>query len=638
MATEINNKIYKFIRQNIIFIILFSIIISLELFSFNADFFNYHLHNLTERNLQVSNAALSGFDQTNGKLEATIDDPNLTFPMDEERVRFIKLDCTNFDPEAFSQIYYRSWMQGFKEVNSVIFSLSSQEAEITLPRTVKLSNLRFDLTNQKNDLVFCQEITINPEKQLNFSYLRLGLLLLSSVGFVFGNKIISNKSSKIIWEFVIQNGTWIFIVLIILISTAYPLTLTVDSAHYLWLADLIKQANWENWDPFRNIGFPLQIFFSSMLFLSGRDAALIPMIIARVILFYFSSMAVCEIFKAHTKNRRLMVHLFIFVFIIMDPTIFGYYQTILTEYVAATIAMVSIFMAIKLYRAPLFSKRFTFLSTYFLVMSLWSWHLKQDYVGAALFPFMIIVFLIVLKNFSWKSLAYFLLSISTISLLILFSTIAWNNYLLSQENPMDLGRDVTLMAGDSLDSQIGSIQTDFGNYLRLQLFNYFRAINFWVQDQHQPLNEFSLTYGFQNRLVAHRIFLNLPAPNLIHDYPLFDPYLEPFAVRFAPHEVINFIFKSRINISHFFFTSTYLVLPIFTLLLFILWIHKKTLINAALLVLAGTSLLNALIHLLTGIIDRYLFLGYPLNLLIFTVLIIEGGKIFYKLVSKKKGK
>jgi hypothetical protein len=634
MNSKENNKILNYLQQNILFIILFAFLLTLEFFSFNHDFFISQLNNLIEQEYYLSDATLSGFSVNNGGLIAKNDDPNITFPNSEQRTRFIKLECSNFNPAAMSQIYYQNRDQGFMEVNSVIFSLTSQRNEIKLPRTVRLSDLRFDLTNKENDEVFCQGITINANRTFDFSFLRLGLLILCGIGLVYGNKIIPNNISKTVWELMINNGMLIFIILIVIISTAYPLTLTVDSAHYLWLSDLFKQANWANWDPFRNVGFPFQIIISNMLFGSGRDGALIPMIIARVVLYIFSCLVIFEIFKISSRFKRFIVSLFIFIFIIMDPTIFGYYQTILTEYVAATIAMVSSFMAIQLYKTPIFSRRFFGLSTYFLIMCLLSWHLKQDYVGAALFPFMIIVFLIALKNFSWKHLAYMFLSFSIIALMILTTTLGWHNFLESQDNPMDQERDVSLMAGESLDSHFDSLQNNLANYFRSQLYNYFRSINFWVQEEHQPINEYSLTYGFQNRLIAHRMFLNLPAPNLINDYPFLDPYFEPYSVRFAPHNRINAIFKSRIKASNFLFSFSYLVLPIFVLTILILWIRKKSLIQAALLVLSGTALLNALIHLLTGKIDRYLFPGYPLILIILVILIGQAGNFLATKYSK----
>jgi hypothetical protein len=44
-----------------------------------------------------------------------------------------------------------------------------------------------------------------------------------------------------------------------------------------------------------------------------------------------------------------------------------------------------------------------------------------------------------------------------------------------------------------------------------------------------------------------------------------------------------------------------------------------------LLILAGTSLLNSLSHLIVlgSTLDRYLFMGYPLNLLILVILVAK---------------
>jgi hypothetical protein len=93
---------------------------------------------------------------------------------------------------------------------------------------------------------------------------------------------------------------------------------------------------------------------------------------------------------------------------------------------------------------------------------------------------------------------------------------------------------------------------------------------------------------------------------------------------------LNNFFQSRINSSNFLFTATYLFLPLIMLIFFIRWIRKKSLYNSGFLILGGTSLFNAIAHLLGSPIDRYLFMGYPLNLLILVVGIISVIGLIYQ--------
>ena len=93
-------------------------------------------------------------------------------------------------------------------------------------------------------------------------------------------------------------------------------------------------------------------------------------------------------------------------------------------------------------------------------------------------------------------------------------------------------------------------------------------------------------------------------------------------------------FQTRKGVSNFLFIITYFILPIFVIVSFALRIRRKTFINTALVILGGSSLLNALSVLIHIPIDRYLFSGYPLNLLICAIQMIY---LIHILFSLKEG-
>jgi hypothetical protein len=623
------------LQRNFIFIIIFLMIIFLEVFGFNHSFFVNTLFNLKEQEYTIDDGTLYGLKDKNGYLIAEHNDPNITYRQIDKFVKDINLKCINSDPDAISQIYYRKEDRDFTEENSIIFSLPTPETTVSLPRIIKVTSLRFDLTNIEGDTVSCQSITINPKMPFNLSYLRLVLLIMSIIGLIFGERILSPAISKKIWALFINNGIWIFVLFIILIDFAYPVTIAFDSAHYLWLAELIKQGEWALWDPIRYPGFPLKIFLSLSVFGYRQDALLIPMILAHVLLFIFCCQIAIEVFKPKNNNFRLLIFFVIFLFIGLDPTVVGYFHTLLTEYIVAMIATISCFVALRLFSTPLFTKRFYVLSSYFLLMVPISWHLKQPYIGAALFPIIIVSFLIILKKYSWKLLVYALATNILIFILVFSSTYAWNSFIASQGNPMKENRQLSTFAERSISRKVDEAKSDFLDMIKRQIERYFASTNFRRRISSGEMGEYNLTKGFQNRVIAHSMFLNPGQSNLLYQFPFYDPYTRHFKDFYSPPMWINNLFQSRVTLSNFLFITSYLLLPFYLVALFILWLRNKNLFNTALLILGGTAFLNVIAHLLLNPIDRYLFLGYPLVLLSIVILCIQGSSVVIKKYKTK---
>lgn len=617
-------KLKKYVENNPIFVILFVLFLFLEVFSVNHRFFISNFHFLNKYEYNIEDGVLYGFIEENGTLISEHNDPNITFRFIDDRVRYITIYCTNPNRDSVSQVFYRRENQDWSEDNSVTFTIFEPETTITLPRTINVTSLRFDLTDREGDSVICQGFTINPDMPYKLGFFRLVLYIFCLLGLFFGHKIIPPTLSNNILQLVINNSIWVLLLLLYFINISYPVTITFDSAHYLWLADLIKQGNWALWDPIRLLGFPLNIFFSLSVFGYSQDALLIPMILAHLLLFIFCYQIGLEVLKPYNKTFRFSIIIAIYLFIVLDPTVVGYFHTLMTEYLAAMIAAISCFVALRLFSAPLFSKRFYFLSTYFLLMAPISWHLKQPYIGAALFPFLIVIFLIILRKFSWKLLVYGLIVNSLIMVLVLSSTFAWNSFLESQGNPMKENRQLSTYAEQSISNKIGDAKNNPLDMINRQIAHYLASTNFRRRTSSGEMGEINLTKGFQNSMIAHRMFLNPGQSNIYYLFPFYDPYTLGFKDFYSPPIWINHLFQSRVTLSNFLFISSYLILPFYLIVVLILWLRNKNLVNTALLILGGTSFLNTIAHLLLHPIDRYLFMGYPLNLLIIVILIIKG--------------
>jgi hypothetical protein len=634
-----NLHIPEYFLHNFLFIALICPIIFFEVQAHNQNYFLTILYRLAELNSKVSSGELLGFTQLNSQLISENNDLNITFGPINDRGRYNRFQYSNPNRDSIRQIFYRRIGEIFADRNSLTFQLFDSDKTINFPRTINITNFRIDLTNPEGDFLSDDGFTQNSEKPFELGYLRLNIFFISTLGLVLGNKIIPQKFSNsvwnlvihnlmIAWNFLVHNHIWIFIILIVLVDLVYPVTITYDSAHYLWLADKIRAEDWANWDIVRNINFPLKIFLSLVFFGYSQIGLLIPMILAHIILFTISCKLAFIVLKRKHEINRFLISFIIFTIIALDPSVVGYFHVLLTEYLVALVAMLSCFIALKLYEAQPFSKIFYLYALYFTVMVPVSWHIKQPYIGAAFFPLCISTFLILLRKFSWKKLIISFLVITSILLITLMTHFMWESFLTSQGNPMDKERHISAYTESEIGSTLEQLQQAPLQLGKRKLTHYLEIINFFIGYSSGEGRNPTLTQANENAIIAHRMYFRLGDNSFFYHLP-YENYTDYLRGQYSPPIWINNIFLLRVNSSNFFFTVSYLILPFYVISIFLLWIHNKSIFSTASLILGGTSFFNAMIHLFTLPIDRYLFLGYPLNLLIIVL-------VFIKLISYLK--
>lgn len=612
----------KFIKENIAVIILFLVFIAvLEFICYDPYRITWSTANLVEQKYDVEDSELTGFNLENGLLVSQSSDPYITLYPDT-LVKAIAISCSSPAVESLRYVYYRSEGEYFSDERSINFSLTIPQTVVEFPQVIDAESIRLDLTNRTGDVLNCQGFTINPKPSYTALTLRIFFYLLILTWWALGRKYIDPAQKEKIRTGFYRYALLIFIVALIGIDLLYTITLTYDSGQYLWLADVIKQGTWTTWYITRYIGFPLNIFLTQSILGYSTTALLIPMIIAHACLFVISYFIIIEVFNPRSENTRLLIMTFLFLFIALDPTVMGYYHTLLTEYVAATIAITSCFAAILLYKAPLFSKRFYFLTTYFLVMVPVAWHMKQPYIGAALFPFLMVCLLMLIQQFTKKTILYVLISGTALAILILGSTAAWNGFLKLNGNAMKEERRLSTITEERIDNRSTALLESPISSMKLTIKRYLKITNVVQLDENMAMMNFSLTRGFQNKLIAHRMFLE---PYFYNDLSSerWQAYVYYLQDRYTPPQWLNKLFRPRLPVSNFLFTVTLLLLPFYVIFQFVFWLKRKTSVNALLLILSGSALLNALLHLLANQIDRYLFWGYPLSLLVLTILLFQ---------------
>lgn len=132
----------------------------------------------------------------------------------------------------------------------------------------------------------------------------------------------------------------VIIAVLAVIFFSYNLNLTWDSTEYIGLASFIGNENMkEDWIAHRGIGFPWLIKLSQS-FGKTKIAGLLNL------MFVFYCIMICSMYLIYKKLKNLGILKnklyslafigFVGIFIALNPMIFGYYHTALTEFVGIT--------------------------------------------------------------------------------------------------------------------------------------------------------------------------------------------------------------------------------------------------------------------------------------------------------------
>jgi len=158
--------------------------------------------------------------------------------------------------------------------------------------------------------------------------------------------------------------------------------------------------------------------------------------------------------------------------------------------------------------------------------------------------------------------------------------------------------------------------------------NYLVAANFYGFDRSNRDNpvvikEPLLTRSAQNGIIAHRLFsLDTGLSNLFYAPP-YAEYMAYLKSPATPPGWLERMLENRIDFSNLLFTISYLILPFSFLIMGINYFLRPTSRIASLLILAGVPLFNAIAHSVYTYLDRYYFLGYPILLCLWILLLIE---------------
>lgn len=191
-----------------------------------------------------------------------------------------------------------------------------------------------------------------------------------------------------------KNFPLILLLCLIIFYFEYSVTILWDSAHYMSYVNILERiAPLNTWDVVRGPTFPIIIFLGNILFGKTSQGLLMNTFIYYLIMILFVYKILNYAFDnfnfSSKKKRNLSI--VILLFVIINPIIFGFYHSLLTEFVAITLSVLSCYLAVIWYDIEIDKnkKNYIIISIIFAFLTVFSWFLKQPYVSCGFFPFLI---------------------------------------------------------------------------------------------------------------------------------------------------------------------------------------------------------------------------------------------------------
>lgn len=443
----------------------------------------------------------------------------------------------------------------------------------------------------------------------------------------------------------------VFLVLcliIIVIDLLYPITFTYDSGQYFsYFKILSGELSWESWDPVRGPIFPIYLKVITDLFGTSVNSLLIPVFFFHLLLFFIASYFVISSFNdsySLSKRTQWMFLILVFVFIVVDPLIIGFYHAVLTEYIASTIALFSCLISYFLYKSTIRNERIR--PVFFIIISIlviFAWHLKQPYFGAAIFPLILVSLFIILKQKNRTISFQIILRNVLVIFMLIVSIFLWDLILPNTGLASDQGRNTSAFINVILVQNIELIKSSPINLVKNFINNYLALSNIFYFDQENTRIDktFSIIRASENKTIGYRIFVygesNMAIPT---EYPeSYKENIRYYSSKYYPPQYLNRILQITTIKSTVLFDMLYLILPFIFLIFSVFLIIYKKITNWMVIIYlcSGSAFLNAIEHaLLNKPVDRYLFWGYPLLLICLLITILHILNYIFSTIRGKR--
>ncbi len=237
------------------------------------------------------------------------------------------------------------------------------------------------------------------------------------------------KSKKI--KFIL---TMIPLIIITFIYFSFPLFIFPDTSSYYYNLEVLQGVYpISTWQSFR--GPSLSLLFFPFTFILGDSmfSLLIPtylIFIGSLAIIYKVICDALEKFKA-SKVTRTLVYIVFLTLIVFNPLLFGYFHSLLTEFVAIFLGLLTCFLSWKWLEISFQQNKFKYVlyNLAFILLIIFSWFLKQPYLSISLFPLLIATVISVVRETSLKNILQRTMTVISCIVLLFVSISCWDNFL-----------------------------------------------------------------------------------------------------------------------------------------------------------------------------------------------------------------
>ncbi len=320
-----------------------------------------------------------------------------------------------------------------------------------------------------------------------------------------------DRCSMKIKKYMTKHKEMIFLVIGLLLTIfyfSYATTITWDGAHYMSYVEIFEgKLPFTSWDVVRGPIFPLIIYLGNFFF--GKTV--LGLLINSYLYFLVMLVIVYKILDSNLPKSKKKVGIIVasLIAIIINPIIYGYYHTLLTEFVAMTLAVISCYLSYLWLKVD-FTKKgraITFVII-FSLLNVVSWFLKQPYLSVTLFPLLMAFLIRIFRKEKIRQKIYPVLTV-TISLFILFVAISsWNSILAGKKVDANTDRNPVNSIGNMMVMAIPYFKTEsyYDSYEEINLDDHFfdekerEEIKECI-DNNRPFMIVSI-YDMKNKLIA----------------------------------------------------------------------------------------------------------------------------------------
>lgn len=226
--------------------------------------------------------------------------------------------------------------------------------------------------------------------------------------------------------FLYASGAFVVITVVFFAFKAY---FSPDSSEYYYLSCIFDgTVPFSEWYPVRGFSFPFFLFLSAKIFGNTPFGIQMGLYLLNLSLHILSFLILKRVIRQeHWERHRGKIYLLYLLLLALNPIIIGYSHTVLTESMAPTLALLSVYLALGWYRQPNgFNLKKVWYVLGFSAVMILTWFLKQPYLPLICFVLFLAVLCSLIRNHTKFNIWYRIVSFFACFALLIGSMLIWN--------------------------------------------------------------------------------------------------------------------------------------------------------------------------------------------------------------------